>query len=63
MVTEVKVGQINWETGIDIHTPTIYKIDNGQGPTPVAQGTQRDILSRPVWEKNLKESGYVYMCN
>ena len=44
MVTEVKVGQINREVGIDIHTLTIYKIDNGQGPTPVAQGTRLNIL-------------------
>ena len=26
-------GVVDWETGIDICTPTIYKIDNQQGPT------------------------------
>ena len=25
-------GVVDWETGIDICTPTIYKVDNQQGP-------------------------------
>ena len=38
------MGEINWKIGLDIYTLTIYKIDNGQGPATVAQGTGLKIL-------------------
>ena len=39
----------------------IFKIDNQQGPTAIAQGTLLNVLRQPGWEGSLREKGYMYM--
>ena len=39
----------------DGHT-SIFKTDNQQGPTCLAQGTVFSIMQQPKWENNLKKN-------
>ena len=38
----------------------IFKMDNQQGPTYIAQGTLLNVMGQPGWEGSLGEN--VYMC-
>ena len=52
------MGDWHWH----IHT-TIYKVDNWIRTYHVAQGTLRSTLWWPIWKKNLRKRGYMYMYN
>ena len=39
----------------------IFKMDNQQGPTGIAQGTLLNVMWQPGWEGSLGENGYMCM--
>ena len=55
-----RAGGISWDTGIDIYTLLCVKQITNK-TYYIAQGTLLNTLSWPIWEKNLKKSGYMYM--